>query len=44
MIETGVIRLRESDNKLAGTLIAPKHIDTRFLDPLGVHERDKLEQ
>ena len=44
MIEPGVIRFRERDDKLSGALVASVHVNACILQPLWVHERDELEE
>ena len=44
MIETGMICLGESDDKLAGPLVTGVDIDAGFPQPLRIHQRRQLEQ
>ena len=44
MIETGMICLGESDDKLAGPLVTGVDIDAGFPQPLRIHQRHQLEQ
>jgi len=44
MVESRVIRLREGNHKLVGSLIASEHSNSSLLDSSRVHERDELEQ